>query len=267
MLIVAILSGDIGIGNNVYLLRDFVSISFYIVMGAIGAGGSLFDFWLGMFCEEYVILYELTGLSMLAMDAGVAGSPWVRLLAAGVLGGLIGIERDKHGRSAGLRTHLLVSMGASLFMLISIAIAGMEIRVMHGVSRLADPGRIAAQVVTGIGFLGAGVIIKEGVTVRGLTTASCLWFAAGIGMACGGGFFKLGIYATVFALFALIFLIYVFVYYKRDSYRTLSVVVPMDCDVAVRMCHRGDTDLASFKVIKRLENDLGDVIKLNWAQL
>jgi len=242
MLIVAILSGDIGIGNNVYLLRDFVSISFYIVMGAIGAGGSLFDFWLGMFCEEYVILYELTGLSMLAMDAGVAGSPWVRLLAAGVL-------------------------GASLFMLISIAIAGMEIRVMHGVSRLADPGRIAAQVVTGIGFLGAGVIIKEGVTVRGLTTASCLWFAAGIGMACGGGFFKLGIYATVFALFALIFLIYVFVYYKRDSYRTLSVVVPMDCDVAVRMCHRGDTDLASFKVIKRLENDLGDVIKLNWAQL
>ena len=105
-----------------------------------------------------------------------------RILLASFLGGLIGLERDLHGRSAGLRTHLLVSLGASVFMIISGLIAKSPL----GVDALADPGRIAAQTIVGIGFLGAGVIIKEGVNVRGLTTAACLWTVAAIGMAAGG---------------------------------------------------------------------------------
>lgn len=107
-----------------------------------------------------------------------------RIFVAALLGLLIGFERDKHGRAAGLRTHTLVSVGSALFTLISLKIAGVKLlgegSVLHG-----DAGRIAAQVVTGIGFLGAGTIVKDGFMVKGLTTAACLWFAAAVGMACG----------------------------------------------------------------------------------
>ena len=94
----------------------------------------------------------------------------IRMLLASLLGGLIGLERDLHGRAAGLRTHLLVSLGAAVFTILSELVS----RNSAGTGIMTDPGRIAAQIVTGIGFLGAGVIIKEGVNVRGLTTAACL---------------------------------------------------------------------------------------------
>ena len=101
----------------------------------------------------------------------------LRLLLAGVLGGLIGLERETHGRPAGLRTHILVSLGSALFTVVSASYNGPH----------SDPSRIASQIVSGIGFLGAGTIIRQGSIVRGLTTAASLWTTAAIGMAVGSG--------------------------------------------------------------------------------
>ena len=147
-----------------------------------------------------------------------------RILLASFLGALIGLEREKHGRAAGLRTHLLVSMGAAVFTILSELISQDE-NVANGL--LSDPARIAAQVVSGIGFLGAGVIIKEGVNVHGLTTAACMWGVAAIGMAAGGGYYGVAVIATAVALVSLIFLKFLERFYAKDSYRTLSVRTPI----------------------------------------
>ncbi|HEY3378688.1 MAG TPA: MgtC/SapB family protein [Armatimonadota bacterium] len=101
----------------------------------------------------------------------------VQLLIATLCGGLIGYQRESLERPAGFRTHILVCVGSAIYMLVSVAVAGKEY----------DPGRIAAQVASGIGFLGAGTIIKQGSIVRGLTTAASLWAVAGIGLAAGYG--------------------------------------------------------------------------------
>lgn len=146
----------------------------------------------------------------------------VRLLVSALLGAAIGFERDVHGRAAGLRTHLLVCAGSALFMIISEVAARHFNQGAAGTER-SDPTRIAAQVVTGIGFLGAGTILKEGLTIRGLTTAACLWFVAGLGMACGAGLFTLAFYATVLGLFCLISLNYLERTYRKDSYRTVVI--------------------------------------------
>ena len=118
------------------------------------------------------------------------------------LGAAIGFERELRDREAGIRTHLLVSLGSALFTIVSAY--GFHAFLEHGGSLVrADPGRIAAQVVTGIGFLGAGAIIREGLSVRGLTTAATLWVVAAIGMACGAGYYWPAAAATVLTLFAL----------------------------------------------------------------
>ena len=123
----------------------------------------------------------------------------VKLLGAVVLGGLIGFERELHGKVAGFRTHSLVSLGSALMMLVSIHI----FEVYQGITDV-DPSRIAAQVVTGIGFLGAGTILRSGAGIKGLTTAAGLWTASGIGLACGLGYFRAAVIATVVTLFILI---------------------------------------------------------------
>lgn len=107
----------------------------------------------------------------------------VKLIVAILLGSLIGMERETHGRPAGLRTHVLVCMGSTLFTIASYVIAGPQ----RAVGPINDPGRIAAQIVTGIGFLGAGTIIHQGSVVRGLTTAASIWAVAAIGIAVGIG--------------------------------------------------------------------------------
>lgn len=112
-----------------------------------------------------------------------------RLLLATALGGLIGLERELHGQAAGLRTHIIVCLGSTLIMMVSI-----EVGRMYG---NADPSRIAAQVVTGMGFLGAGAIMRFGTTVKGLTTAACLWTVAGIGLAVGLGLWLPAVLVTV----------------------------------------------------------------------
>lgn len=147
----------------------------------------------------------------------------VKLLLAAIAGGAVGLEREKHGRPAGLRTHLLVALGACLMMIISEAFqlkyAAFDV---NSAVRL-DPGRTAAQIITGIGFLGAGVIIKEGITVRGLTTAASLWLVAGLGMAFGMGLFIPGAMATILALMSLIFLKMLEPVIKKDRYLDLAV--------------------------------------------
>lgn len=119
----------------------------------------------------------------------------LRLVLACVFGGIIGYERQSRRKSAGLRTNVLVCLGACLIMILSQEIY----QHVEGKTN-ADPARLAAQVVSGIGFLGAGAIMKEGLTVTGLTTAACLWVVAGVGLAVGGGF-----YSGAFITTALVF--------------------------------------------------------------
>lgn len=125
----------------------------------------------------------------------------MRLILTVVLSGMIGLERQLHKRTAGLRTHILVSLGSCLIMLTSLYVFD----IYKGIAN-PDPSRIAAGVITGIGFLGAGTIIREKEGVRGLTTAASLWVVAGIGLAVGCGFKKAAIYTTVIAVIVLFFL-------------------------------------------------------------
>lgn len=120
----------------------------------------------------------------------------LRLFLAAILGGVIGFERQKHNkRIAGLRTHILVCIGSALIMLVSIYVYESYLNKVS-----VDPSRIAAGVVTGIGFLGAGTIIRSGESVQGLTTAASLWTVAGIGLAVGTGFYIAGYTTTIIAL-------------------------------------------------------------------
>ena len=125
-----------------------------------------------------------------------------RLGLAAILGGAIGVERELRDREAGIRTHLLVSLGSALFTLVS-AYGFHEFLTSGDAVVRADPTRIAAQIVTGIGFLGAGAIIREGLSVRGLTTAATLWVVAAIGMACGAGWYGPALITTLFTILAL----------------------------------------------------------------
>jgi len=126
----------------------------------------------------------------------------LRLAVAAGLGGAIGVERELREREAGIRTHLLVSLGSALFTIVSAYAFHSFLTSGASVVR-ADPTRIAAQIVTGIGFLGAGAIIREGLSVRGLTTAATLWVVAAIGMACGAGWYWAALVTTLLTLFAL----------------------------------------------------------------
>jgi len=148
-----------------------------------------------------------------------------KLIFACLLGGIIGYERDIHGRAAGLRTHILVSMGSALFMLISIYVYEKYSTMSVNSVLSIDPARIAAQIITGIGFLGAGVIINSGLDIRGLTTAGCIWVSAGIGMAVGIGYYSVAIISTLLSVFALIVMSKFEMLYERDSFRQLKVIV------------------------------------------
>jgi len=125
-----------------------------------------------------------------------------KLALACILGGLIGLERESLNRPAGLRTYTLVCVGSTLAMIVSI-----DIYLLYHHTVSADPGRIAAQVVSGIGFLGAGTIMREGATVRGLTTAAGLWVVACIGLAVGAGLYIPAVITTLLILFVLIYFV------------------------------------------------------------
>jgi putative Mg2+ transporter-C (MgtC) family protein len=117
----------------------------------------------------------------------------LRVLVAGLLGAALGLEREWRGKEAGLRTNTLIAMGSALFAAMSVTFGG-------------DPARIAAQIVTGVGFLGAGAIMRTGASVHGLTTAAMIWVNAAIGMAAGSGHLRLAGASTVIVLFAMLVL-------------------------------------------------------------
>ncbi|MBX5464694.1 MAG: MgtC/SapB family protein [Clostridia bacterium] len=119
------------------------------------------------------------------------------LLEATALGGLVGLEREVRGKQAGLRTHVLVALGAALFMEVS-KYAFSDIVVRSSV--VLDPSRVAAQVASGIGFLGAGLIVVRGGSVQGLTTAAGVWMTAAVGLAAGAGLHLLALFATLLGL-------------------------------------------------------------------
>jgi len=138
---------------------------------------------------------------MLPIDWGQQVDISIRLLLAAVLGTAIGFEREIHLHPAGMRTHLLVALGSAAFSVLSIFFF-----VSPGAtdgSGSADPSRVAAQVVSGIGFLGAGAIIKYGTSVRGLTTAASLWATAAVGMAAGAGALLVALVTTALIVFSL----------------------------------------------------------------
>lgn len=127
----------------------------------------------------------------------------IRIFVASLLGGAIGLEREYRDKAAGFRTHFLVALGSALFMIISAyGFEGVLVGDFNAPVRL-DVSRIAAQVVTGIGFIGAGTIIFQKNAVRGLTTAAGVWVTAAIGMACGGGMYILAIVSTALVLIGL----------------------------------------------------------------
>ena len=134
---------------------------------------------------------------------------FVGILVAAGLGSLVGLEREIHGQPAGLRTHMILAVGASLAAIMSISYS----QFLSSPDLPSDPGRIVAQVVSGVGFLGAGAILKFGISVKGLTTASSLWTTAIIGIASGSGYYNLASFTTV-----LVFVILTII--NRNSFST-----------------------------------------------
>ena len=143
--------------------------------------------------------------------------PWVsqleltmvlRLIVAAILGGIVGMERGSGDRPTGFRTHILVCVGSALFMLVSIYgfddIAPVTTNLEDDIGTRRDTARIAAQVVSGIGFLGAGTILHEGLTIKGLTTAASLWIVSAIGLAVGSGMYLLSTVATMLTMLTLV---------------------------------------------------------------
>ncbi len=125
----------------------------------------------------------------------------IRILVAAILGAMLGLEREITQKPAGLRTHMLVAEGAALFMVGSILLSE---QVETGEFAVIDPTRIGSTIVTGVGFLGAGMILRSGGRIQGLTTAAGIWVAAAIGMLVGSGFYIIGIFGTALCLLTLV---------------------------------------------------------------
>jgi len=163
----------------------------------------------------------------------------VRLLVAGALGGLIGFEREFRAKEAGLRTHFIVALGSALFMLIS----------QYAFSGRFDASRVAAQVVSGIGFIGAGVIIFQKNAVRGVTTAAGLWVAAAIGLASGAGMYDIAIAATLLTIICLETMhIITKTYGDRHMIVTIYQVESGEVTHLLEALKKGGADINSFSL-------------------
>lgn len=150
---------------------------------------------------------------------GIALYSLIVIVIAFLLTGVIGYEREKNGYSAGLRTHILVGLGSCVFTIIS------KYAFSDGGG---DPERIAAQVVTGIGFIGAGTIIQNGISVKGLTTAATLWIVAAIGMCCGSGVISVGILCTIASILVLTILKVLEERHANRKTIRIAYIVPKD---------------------------------------
>lgn len=150
---------------------------------------------------------------------------WLGKLAlAALLGGAVGFERESHGQSAGIRTNVMVAMGSCLLMMLSLHIEGLFREFdINSIIRI-DPGRIASYAVAGMGFLGAGAIIKGKGSIRGLTTAAGIWMNTGIGLAIGASFFLPAIFTTLISLIVLYNLRFIKMIFPHDVFTLLTVI-------------------------------------------
>lgn len=150
---------------------------------------------------------------------------FIELLLALVFGFIIGIERELTNKSAGLRTHILVSLGSAIYTIISIQ--GFDV----GDHLIRDPARIAAQIVTGIGFIGGGVVLRNGVSIQGLTTAASLWITASIGMASGAGQYNVAFYGTIMTFMVLVVIrIFERGFLSKYTFKAIRMEVLVLCD-------------------------------------
>ena len=172
----------------------------------------------------------------------------LRIFAAGILGGLIGFEREFRAKEAGVRTHFIVALGSALFMIIS----------QYAFSGRFDAARVAAQVVSGIGFIGAGVIIFQKNAVRGVTTAAGLWVAAAIGLACGAEMYSVAIAATLMTILVLETMHFVTRNYGfKEISLTLSPVTSDELAEIMQTLKAGRAEVKSFTL-----NDGSAVLEL-----
>ncbi len=147
-----------------------------------------------------------------------------RLVLAAILGAIVGFEREVHGRPAGIRTYLILCLGSALIMVLSEYLSyGLVIKISPDILRV-DPGRIAAQALTGIGFLGAGVILRYRDTIRGLTTAACVWVVCAIGLAIGAGFYLYGSVVAGVTVVSLVGIKFFERRLKKDWYQEMTIV-------------------------------------------
>jgi putative Mg2+ transporter-C (MgtC) family protein len=181
-----------------------------------------------------------------------------KLFVAAILGGIIGWERERRGRPAGLRTHLLVCIGVTLMMLVSEHIFLKYQGYKNDSILRIDPARIAAQVVTGIGFLGAGTIMRSRASIRGLTTAASLWVVAGIGLAVGSGFILPAIFTTAIAIAILILNALVEKKLKRNKYRTIKMLITGQehfLDDITQVLEKNSVKLQNYKFKKNIHKN------------
>jgi putative Mg2+ transporter-C (MgtC) family protein len=160
-----------------------------------------------------------------------------RMTAAAFIGGIIGLEREIRGHDAGLRTHLLVCLGSAIAMVVSVIVPDGMMRHPTGVNINSDPGRIAYGVMAGIGFLGAGSIMRAGAGIRGLTTAASIWCTAALGLMCGLGEYLLALFPTVIIILTLVLLDFVEEAIPQRTTRLVVLESPMTphiIDEAVR---------------------------------
>ena len=168
-------------------------------------------------------------IQLLRNELGVVlSSTLARLLLAAILGGIIGLERQLRHRPAGLRTNMFICFGAAMFTVLSRQLAGVE----------SDSARIAAQIIPGIGFIGAGSILHARASVMGLTTASTLFVVAGIGMAAGGGLYLTACFATVIILIALVLLGRMEAAFSLKTFTTTYEVTGRNVDGMLREVNR-----------------------------
>ncbi len=174
---------------------------------------------------------------------------FLRLAAALLAGGAIGFERERDSQPAGLRTHMILALGAALVMILSINM---------GIEYNSDPARLAAQVVSGIGFLGAGAILRFGLNVKGLTTASTLWTTAMVGMAIGYGYYLVALFAVIIMLIVLTLVERFEKKFVRVNVIRTVVVDVQDREGMIREVRKTITKIAdaiiAFNVQKSLKN-------------
>jgi len=170
-----------------------------------------------------------------------------------LLGGVIGFEREWHGRPAGLRTHILVCLSATMLIVASRAVSAGKVDLGGG-NLVFDPNRMGAGIVTGIGFLGAATVIRSGDYVRGLTTAACIWYVAGLGIVLGSGHFAMGAATTGVVLFVLVLVNRIERNMRPTIYRRLSVLVEGRESAPIVAAVRGELEQTGIRELDVASN-------------